>query len=347
MSVLDLRADTCAQQSPAMRAVLAELQSGDDVFDEDPHTHALQDEAAERCGMQAALLFPSGTMANLAALLAHLARGEEVVVGRDSHIFNYELGGASALGGIAYHTVDDSQGLPDAQALRAAIRPGDLYHARTGLVCLENTHNLAGGVAATAAQLQPLIQVARESGLPVHLDGARLFHACAALDQDVRQYAGQVDSLMVSLSKGLGAPLGALLLGTQGFIQRARSLRKMLGGGMRQTGYLAAMGRIALQEGPQQLADDVRHARQLATALQSVPGLQVRFSEAMTNMVYFRHVAVRSGAQQYLPQFEAQGLRLLSTDDQFRFVLHNRIQGRDIPRIVDGVATVFQGLPVD
>ncbi len=344
MTLLDLRADTCTQQSPAMRAVLGEVQSGDDVFDEDTHTHLLQDEAAELCGLDAGLLFPSGTMANLAALLAHLARGEEVIVGRDSHIFNYELGGASALGGIAYHTVDDAGGLPDAQALRAAIRPGDLYHARTGLVCLENTHNLAGGVASTAAQMQPLTQAARDAGLPIHLDGARLFHACAALDQQVSQYASQVDSLMICLSKGLGAPLGALLLGSKPFIQRARSMRKMLGGGMRQTGYLAAMGRIALREGPRQLLDDVKHARALAAALQSVPGLQVRFGEAMTNMVYFRHEGVKSGAQQYLPHFEAQGLRLLCTDDQFRFVLHNRIQARDIPRIVDGVATVFQGL---
>lgn len=346
MSILDLRADTLATQSPAMRAVLTDLVSGDDVFDEDRHTHALQDEAAELCGMEAGLLFPSGTMANLAALLTHLGRGEEAIVGNASHIFNYELGGAAALGGIVYHPVDDGMGLPEPSALRAAIRPADLYHARTGLICVENTHNMAGGLASPAQRLAPLIQVARDANLPVHLDGARLFHACAALQQTVKDHARQVDSLMLCLTKGLGAPVGALLLGGRDFIQRARARRKMLGGGMRQTGFVAAMGRLALREGPLQLVQDIRHARLLAFALRSVPGLQVRFSEAMTNMVYFRHEAVTQGAQAFLPRFEALGLRLLATDDQFRFVLHNGVREADIQRIVDGVAQVFHGLAI-
>ena len=257
-----------------MREGLAQLVPGDDVFGEDRSTSALEDYTAALCGKPAALFLPSGTMANLVALLAHAQRGDEIIVGKSSHILNYELGGATVAGGLIYHAVDDSGGLPQAGEVAAAVREKDIYHASTGLVCIENTHNLVGGIACTAEQVAPIAEVARAHGLPVHLDGARIFHACAALGADVKDYARQVDSMMFCLTKGLGAPVGAMLVGGEAFIQRARKLRKMLGGGMRQPGYLTSMALLALQEERSQLVKDVAMARRLAQRLSALPYLR-------------------------------------------------------------------------
>jgi threonine aldolase len=268
-----------------MRAAMAAAEVGDDVYLEDPTVNRLQERAATVFGKEAALFVPSGTMANQIAIRLHTSPGQEVITEKQAHIYNYELAAMAAISGVLARPVPAPNGILDWELIRPAIAPKIYYRSQTGLISLENTHNMAGGTVYTADQVDEICRNAHASGLPVHMDGARIFNAAAALGADVAALCRSCDSVMFCLSKGLAAPVGSLLLGPAEFIERARRVRKMLGGGMRQVGVLAAAGLIALEKMPARLPEDHANARLLAELLSSIPRLDVRSDQVHTNIV--------------------------------------------------------------
>jgi threonine aldolase len=284
--LVELRSDTFTLPTDAMRQAMAAAELGDDVWDEDPTIHRLQERAAEMVGKQASLFVPSGTMGNVCALLSHAQPGDEVIVEIDSHIFQNEVAAGAVIGGLQLRPLETADGRMRPEQVRAAIRLDDIHEPRTGLLCLENTHNMKGGTCLSPAQTARLCEVAHEGGFPVHLDGARVFNAAVAQGVEVRELTGPVDSVMFCLSKGLSAPVGSMLAGSASFIEQARRKRKMLGGGMRQAGVLAAAGLISLNEMVPRLADDHRNARRLAEGLQGLPNVTVDLVPVETNMVF-------------------------------------------------------------
>jgi threonine aldolase len=290
MRTIDLRSDTVTLPTPEMRRAIAEAALGDDVYGEDPTINALEALAAERVGKQAAMLVTSGTMGNLCAILAHCGRGQEAIVGDESHIYHYEGGGASVLGGVALHLVPtNARGELPLQALANAVRdPEDSHEAITQLICLENTHNRCGGVVLSAEYMQAVYQFAQAHGLLVHLDGARLFNAAVAQGVDAREITQHVDTVQFCLSKGLAAPVGSILAGDAAFITRARRVRKMVGGGMRQAGIIAAAGIVALEQMVDRLAEDHANARLLAEGLATFPQVNIDLGTVQSDIVIFR-----------------------------------------------------------
>ena len=287
METIDLRSDTVTQPTPQMRRAMAEAPVGDDVYGEDPTVNRLQAMAAEMLGKEAALFVASGTMGNLAGILAHCTRGDEVILGNQAHTFLFEAGGISALGGVhSCQLPNRPDGTLDLEDIRRAIRPDDPHQPITRLVSLENTHNRCGGVALSVEYTRAVGELCHQYGIRLHLDGARLFNAAAALGVPASALAGPADSVTFCLSKGLSAPVGSLLCGSQAFIQRAHRIRKQLGGGMRQAGILAAAGIVALESMPACLADDHLRARRLAQRLASIPGLVLDPGTPYTNMIF-------------------------------------------------------------
>ncbi len=289
MRTIDLRSDTVTLPSPAMREAIAQAELGDDVYGEDPTVNRLEALAAELVGKEEALLVPSGTMGNFCALLAHCGRGDEAIVGDESHIFHYEAGGASVLGGVALHPAATAASgeLPLAVLAGALRDPADHHEALSRLICLETTHNRCGGVVLPLDYLRDVRELALARDLAVHLDGARLFNAAVALGVDARAITERVDSVMFCLSKGLAAPVGSILAGEAEVIQKARRIRKMVGGGMRQAGIIAAAGIVALEQMVGRLAEDHANARILAEGLAGVPGLSVDLATVQTDIVIF------------------------------------------------------------
>jgi threonine aldolase len=291
---IDLRSDTVTLPTPAMRQAMAAAEVGDDVFGDDPTVNRLEALAAETTGKEAALFVASGTMGNLASLLAHCGRGRDVILGDESHIYHYENGGASALGGLVFRPVrTNADGTLPLDALRAAIHlPAHNYHyyhyTRPGVVCLENTHNRCGGRILSPEYFAEVAAIATEHQLPVHLDGARLFNAAVAAGRPVTDWTRHVSSVQLCLSKGLSAPVGSLICGAASFVDEARRMRKILGGGMRQAGVIAAPGIIALTGMVSRLADDHRNARILADGVSALPGIVLDPPEVDTNIVVFR-----------------------------------------------------------
>ena len=290
MKPIDLRSDTVTLPTPEMRRAIAEAALGDDVYGEDPTVNRLEALAAEKVGKAAAMLVASGTMGNLCALLAHCARGDEAIVGDEAHIYHYEAGGASVLGGIALHPVPTApNGELPLKALASAIRDlNDEHEAITRLICLENTHNRCGGVVLSPAYMRAVCDFARARGLLVHLDGARIFNAAVALGVDVRELTQHVDSVMFCLSKGLAAPVGSILAGDAAFIARARRMRKLVGGGMRQAGIIAAAGIVALEQMVARLAEDHANARMLADGLATFPQIAIDLETVQSDIVIFK-----------------------------------------------------------
>lgn len=268
-----------------MRRAMAEAPVGDDGYGEDPTVNRLQQLAASMMGKDAALFFPSGTMANQAAILAYTQRGQEVILDSESHIFFSEVGGMAVLASCHPRTFESNHGLVDPDTVSTLLREPNIHYPESALLCLENTHNRAGGTVMDPEQTASVAAVARQHGLKVHLDGARIFNAAAALGVDVRQLTASVDSVMFALSKGLGAPVGSMLAGSGEFIQRARRARKLLGGAMRQAGIIAAAGVVALERMVDRLHEDHTHARYLAEGLAELPGLQVNLDLVQTNIV--------------------------------------------------------------
>lgn len=285
MSVIDLRSDTVTVPDAAMRRIMAEAEVGDDVYGEDPTVARLQAELAEMTGFEAGLFFPSGTMANQAALAAHTGRGDEVIHPEGAHVFEYEIGAMSMLSGLTPRPIPAPGGVPTPEALRAAVHRS-VHQAPTGMVVLENTHMKAGGAVVPQDAKEGLIEVARNEGLSVHLDGARAFNAATALGIGIDDVLAGFDTASICLSKGLGAPVGSVLLGSAEMLRVAHRYRKAFGGGMRQAGILAAAGLDALRRGPARLADDHRRARRLAEAMAALPGVDVDLERIRTNIVY-------------------------------------------------------------
>jgi threonine aldolase len=283
--VIDLRSDTVTKPTAEMREAMAAAEVGDDVYQEDPTVNRLQERAARIFNREAALFVPSGSMGNQIAVRIHTSPGQEVITEERGHIYNYEMAAMAAVSGVLARPVFAENGILTWAAIQSAIRPKIYYRAQTGLITLENTHNMAGGTVYSADQIEGICANAHAAGLPVHLDGARIFNAATALGTDVAALTRSADSVMFCLSKGLAAPVGSLLVGSAAFIEKARSVRKMLGGGMRQAGILAAAGLIALEKMPARLCEDHENARVLADQLARIPSLDVNPSGVRTNIV--------------------------------------------------------------
>ena len=331
--IIDLRSDTVTHPTPAMREAMAQAVVGDDVFGEDPTVQRLEAMAAELMGKEAALVVASGTMGNLTCLLAHCQRGDEAIVGSEAHVLHYEVGGAAGLGGIQLRPVpNDARGLLDIEAVEATMRGQNIHFPRTALVCLENTHNRCGGGVITPEETAEVVELARRYGAAVHLDGARIFNAAVALGVPAAQLAGEVDSVTFCLSKGLAAPVGSLVCGSGDFVARARKARKMLGGGMRQVGVIAAAGIIALETMIDRLAEDHEHARLLAQGLAQVSGVRIDATSVQTNIVVLN---VDDGAAF---QRRLQELGVLTTafgPSRVRMVTHYGILRQDIEEALE------------
>jgi threonine aldolase len=339
--MIDLRSDTVTQPTPAMREAMARAEVGDDVFGEDPTVNRLEALAAERMGKEAALFVASGTMGNLVALLAHCGRGDEVILGDRSHTFLFEQGGMAALGGITPWPVPNQpDGTLRLEDIERAIRENNVHFPRTRLVCLENTHNMCNGTPLTAEYTARVAHLAHARGLCVHLDGARIFNAAAALGVDARELVQEVDSVMFCLSKGLCAPVGSLVCGSAEFIAAARRTRKVLGGGMRQAGVLAAAGLVALEQMAGRVGEDHARARRLAEGLAQIPGVQA--APATTNILYFwlTGEAVKT-PEEVVDGLAQRGVLLLGRElGRFRAVTHYWIGDEDVARTVQAVREV-------
>ncbi|HSB89334.1 MAG TPA: low-specificity L-threonine aldolase [Anaerolineales bacterium] len=340
MRIVDLRSDTVTQPTPAMREAMARAEVGDDVFGDDPTVNRLQTMAAERLGKEAALFVPSGTMGNLAAVLSHCGRGDEAILGDQCHTFMYEAGGIAALGGVHPRTVlTNPDGTLPLRGIEEAIRTDDVHFPITRLICLENTHNRCGGVALTAEYTRRVGALARDHGLRLHLDGARIFNAAAATGVEAKELAAAADSVMFCLSKGLAAPVGSMLVGSGEFIQRARRMRKQLGGGMRQVGVIAAAGIVALETMTQRLAEDHRRARRLAEGLRSIPGVALETDAPATNMVYFSLAAeapLDGAGMEKAMAADAIWIHAVGPR-RIRLVTHNDIDDEGVERAIDAV----------
>lgn len=308
-SLIDLRTDTVTQPTPEMREAMARADVGDDGFGEDPTVNRLQELAAEKLGKQAALFVASGTMGNLVALLTHCRRGDEMLVGNQSHIFLSEQGGASVLGGIAMFPVaNQSDGTLPLDEIRSAVRADDPHFPRTRLICLENTHMRMSGAPLTMEYLDQVREIANARNLKIHLDGARIFNAAIALDVNVQALTRAADSVQFCLSKGLAAPVGSILVGTRDFILEARRARKLVGGAMRQAGVIAAAGIVALETMIERLAQDHANAKYLAEQLADLPGILLDPARIQTNMVIFELVPNGVNAQQLAQRVKQDGV---------------------------------------
>jgi threonine aldolase len=347
MNIVDMRSDTVTQPTPEMRAAMANAVVGDDVMGEDPTINRLQEMAAERMGKEAGLLVPSGTMGNLAAILAHCGRGDEAILGNLAHTFLFEAGGIAALGGVhSYVLPNQPDGTLDLTQIRDAIRPDDPHHPITRLIILENTHNRCGGVVLDTGYMEKVGVLAREHGLLLHLDGARIFNAAAALGVPADRLTRDVNSVTFCLSKGLCAPVGSVLCGSKDFIKRARRIRKQLGGGMRQAGILAAAGIVALDSMTERLKEDHQRAQTLAHGLSRLSGLIVETPQPATNMVFIRIAdEIRLGAKEIAAQLEGHNIRVGAVGDRrFRLVTHYWIDEEGIERTVNAFRKVLGSL---
>jgi len=344
MDDIDLRSDTVTRPTPQMREAMAKAELGDDVYGEDPTVNRLQELAAGMTGKEAGLFVASGTMGNLAAILAHCGRGDEAILGNRAHTFLYEAGGISALGGVHScqlpNQPDGSLALED---LAAAIRPDDPHDPVSRLVCLENTHNRCGGTFQTPGYTRQAAEFAHGRGLAVHLDGARLFNSAVAQGVNAKELTGPVDSVTFCLSKGLCAPVGSVLCGSPDFIRKAHRVRKMLGGGMRQAGVLAAAGIVALETMVDRLAEDHARARRLAEGLRGVAGLELDPGTPATNMVFLAlRPEVERDAEQVAAEIKTRGVRVGVTGERrFRLVLHYWIDDRGVERTIEAFRTVL------
>ena len=339
MKIIDLRSDTVTLPTPAMRDAIYRAEVGDDVFEEDPTVTRLERMAAERVGKEAALLVSSGTMGNLVSTLTHCARGQEAILGNSSHIFLNEAGGMSALGGIHVHTVPNQpDGTMRLEEIEAAIRGNNVHFPRTRLICIENTHNRCYGAALTPEYCGSVAQLAKRRGLQIHIDGARIFNAAVALDIDVRDLARSAQSLSFCLSKGLSAPVGSLVCGTREFIAEARRNRKILGGGMRQAGIIAAAGIVALDQMVDRLKKDHTNARRLAEGIHQIEGLHIDLSRVQTNIIYFNLENNRITGEELLKQLDARGIKAFQTGPGvFRMVTHHGIDENDIDTALSSI----------
>ncbi len=341
MRTVDFRSDTVTLPTPEMRQAMANAELGDDVYGEDPTVNRLEAMAAEIMGKEAALLVASGTMGNLVSVLTHAGRGDEIILGDKAHIFRSEGGGASALGSIAYHTVpNDERGMLDPDQVEDAIRPQNIHYPRTALVALENTHNLCGGTVLTPEDTKVIADIAHRHNIPVHIDGARIFNAAVYLETPVSELVKEADTVQFCLSKGLSAPVGSMICGSRETIEKARRWRKVVGGGMRQAGVLAAAGIVALEKMVDRLAEDHANARKLALGLSKVPGIEIEPERFPTNILFF-DVTVDSPAE-VARRLEERGIKGGAPRRTWRFVTHYGITADDIDYALDVIDSTFR-----
>lgn len=346
MRCIDLRSDTVTKPTAEMRQAMAQAEVGDDVYLEDPSVNRLQDRTAEIFGREAALFVPSGTMGNAICVKLHTEAGQEVIVEENGHIYNYELAGMAVIANALPRPIPSDGGLLDWPTIEAAIRPKVYYRAPTALVCLENTHNMAGGAVMSKARMYEICHRAHEAGLPVHLDGARIFNAAAALDDSVAELTRPFDSVMFCLSKGLGAPAGSMILGSRAFIERARVWRKLLGGGMRQVGILAAAGLVALERMPQRLREDHANAQLLARGLAEIPGIEIDPERVRTNILIFDATATGLDSSTFSQRLKERGVLANGINPrEMRMVTHYDVTREDCLEALVAIRLVAANRP--
>lgn len=343
MKIIDLRSDTVTLPTPAMREAMHRAEVGDDVYGEDPTINRLEELAASITGKEAAMFVPSGTMGNCLSVLAHTRRGDEIILESESHIYYYEVAGIAALGSVQARTVPGRLGILDPERVAAAIRPQNIHFPRSTLLCVENTHNRAGGTVTPLATLKELYRVAHDNGLSVHMDGARVFNAAAYLQVPVADVLQHTDTVMFCLSKGLAAPVGSMVAGPAAWMEEARRYRKMLGGGMRQAGILAAAGILSLTEMTGRLHEDHAHARRLAEALAALPGVYVDLEAVQTNIVFVDVAATGKDARSVCAAVAAWGVRCNpASATRIRLVTHKDIAAADIATAIEAFAEAVQ-----
>jgi threonine aldolase len=331
--IIDLRSDTVTKPSPEMRRAMAEAEVGDDVFMEDPTVNRLQERAAQIFGREAALYVPSGSMGNLTCIIAHTRPGQEVVCEEKGHIYNYEMAAMAGIAGVLPRVVSAEDGILSWGQISRAIRPRIYSRSQTALISLENTHNMAGGTVYPTKVAHEVCDRAHDAGIAVHLDGARVFNAATHLGEDVQEMTRTVDSVQFCLSKGLGAPVGSVIVGSEDFINRCRSIRKMLGGGMRQAGILAAAGLIALEKGPKRLHIDHANAKFLAEQLAQIPGIRLNPAKVQTNIVIYDIQKTGLSAADFLAELSRRKVLGVPVDaEKIRMVTHLDVDRKDVEK---------------
>ena len=341
MRVVDFRSDTVTLPTPEMREAMATADLGDDVYGEDPSVNRLEALAAETMGKEAAVLVTSGTQGNLASVLAHCGRGDEAILGNQSHIYRSEASGTSVLGGVALKLVDNEEnGMLDPDKLRDAVSPPNVHFSPTKLIALENTHNACGGAVLTPEDTAAVADVAQENGIALHIDGARIFNAAVSLETPVAELAKHADTVTFCLSKGLSAPVGSVVCGSGEAIENVRRWRKMLGGSMRQAGIIASAGIVAVETMVERLAEDHSNARRLANGLAQVPGIEVDPEDVHTNLVFFRVTAEHRG--EIAGRLRELGVKGGGAQERWRYVTHSGVSAGDVDHALDLVESVFR-----
>jgi threonine aldolase len=344
MQVIDLRRDTITLPSTKMREDAFKAVLGDSVYDEDPRQCELEKRAAVITSKEKGIFVPSGTMGNLIALLTHTQKGDEIIVEENAHIRTSETGGAACVGGLMIKTVAGNDGAPDPAGIEEAIRADNIHYPRTSLICLETTHYRYGGIVPPLSKFDEISVLSKKRGVPVHLDGARLFNASVYLEVKPGEITGFADSVMISLSKGLGAPVGSVLCGSGEFIEKAKRYRKMLGGGMRQTGWLCACGIEALSDDNiSRLTEDHQNARLLAEGLASLPGIAIDLNMIHTNFVKAFFTEPDRDAQSFVRLLSSKGIRAMSAGrKELRFVTSKEVSRRDILSALEVIKEIYR-----
>lgn len=344
MRIVDLRSDTFTLPTKEMMDAIQSAELGDDVFGEDPTVNTLEKLAAEKVGKERSVFVTSGTQANIVSLLSQTHHGDEIILGSQSHIYLYEVGAMAALGGLMAHPLDGDRAVLDAADVKKAIRGENIHFPHTRLLCLENTHNNSGGTVITPDQILELADVVNPHDIRMHLDGARVFNAATALRTDVKKITKEFDSVMFCLSKGLSAPVGSMVCGSEEFIEKARRVRKMLGGGMRQAGILAACGIVAIKTMIDRLKDDHENARILAEGLSATDGISIDLDTVQSNILIF-NVAGLGGSRLFIDRLEKEGIRCLPRDEEVvRMVTHRMVSREDTEYAVEKIQGVGRAL---
>jgi len=342
---IDLRSDTVTLPTEEMLEAIRHAELGDDVFGDDPTVNKLEELAAKKMGKEAALLVASGTQANLVSLMSNTKRGDLVILEAESHMYWYEVGGLSAIAGLLPWPIESNLGVLDPKDVEVAIRPKDIHFPEPALICIENTHNRHGGTVVEPDQIKAVSEVTKAHGLKLYMDGARIFNAAVALKVDVKEFTKHVDNLMFCLSKGLSCPVGSIVVGNQEFIEKARKTRKILGGGMRQAGIIAAPGIIALEKMIDRLEEDHKNARLLAEGIAKVDGLAINLGIVQTNMVHFDVGELGITANQFISELEENSvLALTLAENKIRMVTHRGIEKEHIEKTLSILESIVKEL---
>ncbi|KMJ59537.1 threonine aldolase [Bacillus sp. LL01] len=341
--MIDLRSDTITRPTEEMRKAAYEAEVGDDVYGEDPTVNLLEVKAAEMLGKEAALFVTSGTQGNQIAVLTHCRPGNEILLEAESHIFYYESGAVAALAGVQTRTISGVNGVMSPIHIEAAIRGEDQHFPETGLICIENTHNRAGGAVVPSSNMKEIYEVAKRYSIPVHVDGARLFNAAASVGCSIQEFTKQCDTVQVCLSKGLGAPVGSIIAGPEEFIKKARKWRKRLGGGLRQVGIIAAPALVALTKMTQRLSEDHANAAFLAESLKNIQGLKI-VNSVDTNIVVLDVSGLNMNAHEFVELLKGKGVMAVTFGQTLvRLTTHYDVNRRDIEKAVGAIGEIVEG----